>query len=176
MPNPDSINSDTIPHVDFVLPGWTAPSACHKCLLSLMSAYSHHWNSRNLEHPWYEPWAQILQALVEDLPSLAVAPQSYLWYYHNPRPGDHCIEYPPTQDADDWLEAGNTTLDSIRSIHVGHHRNKYQLVDFTITHKVSRNHWIPISPTAPPAHPQNYQFHLSPTVEYMGIPVLCKLK
>ncbi|KAF8129852.1 hypothetical protein EV363DRAFT_1432375 [Boletus edulis] len=170
MPNiPDT------PHVDFVLPGWaTTPLARHTCLLSLASAYSRIWNPRNLEYPWYEPWAQILQALVADLPPLAVAPQLYLWYYRRPKPGDHLFQ--PPQDEDDWLEEGDTTLDSIKSLHVGSNRNKYQLVDFAITRKVSRTRPPPVHRAIPPAHTPDDQFYLSRKVAYTGIPVLCELK
>lgn len=169
MPNP---NPDT-PHVDFALPGWViTPPARLTCLLSLATAYSRKWNPRNLEHPWYEPWARILQALVADLPSLAVAPQSYLWYYRHSRPGDHHIEPPFARDEDDWLEEADTTLDSIGSIHVAPRRNKYQLVDFAITRKVSRDR----PPTLRPAYTPEAQFYVSRKVEYMGIPVLCELK
>ncbi|KAF8435455.1 hypothetical protein L210DRAFT_3506274 [Boletus edulis BED1] len=169
MPNH---NPDT-PHADFALPGWvTTPLARHTCLLSLASAYSRKWNPRNLEYPWYEPWVQILQALVADLPPLAVAPQLYLWYYRHPNPRDHRIQ-PPAQDEGDWYEEGNTTLDSIESIHVGSRRNKYQLVDLAITRKVSR---IRPAPTVPLTHAPDDQFYLSRKVDYMGIPVLCELK
>lgn len=158
------------PHVDFVLPGWTTtPSARRACLLSLASAYSRLWNPRNLEYPRYEPWALILQSLVADLPPLAVAPQSYLWYYRPPEPGDYHIE--PPQDDDSWLEDSSSTTDSTNSIHVGSRRSEYQLVDFAITRKVSRGR-------VPPAYTTDSQlkFRLSPRVDYIGIPVLCELK
>ena len=54
----------------FHLPGLNHPLAEHKCLLSLLSAYSRHWNPCNLEYQWYEPWGYILVALMAKHPSL----------------------------------------------------------------------------------------------------------
>ncbi|KAG6372458.1 hypothetical protein JVT61DRAFT_7557 [Boletus reticuloceps] len=102
----------------------------------------------------------------------SMAPQLYLWYYRHPNSRDHRI-HPPTHYEDDWLEEGNTTLDSIQSIHVGSRRNKYQLVDLAITRKVSRTR---PAPTVPLTHAPDDQFYLSRKVDYMGIPVLCELK
>jgi hypothetical protein len=157
------------PHDDFVLPGWaTTPLIRTKCLLSLASAHSRKVNPRNLGYPWYEPWVQILQGLVADIPELAVAPQSYLWYYRCPRPGDHQIEPPSARTEDD---GDDMLVDSIESIRVGSRHSRYQLVDLAITRKVLRNQPAAVYP--PQARDR---FDLSQSVDYMGIPVLCELK
>ena len=93
-----------------------------------------------------------------------------------PRPGDHRIPQPGPSagDEDGGVDEGGAMLlaDLIKSISVGNHRSKYQLVDFTLTRKVLSN---PPAGMVYPPQPRD-QFDSSQGLEYVGIPVLCELK
>ena len=93
-----------------------------------------------------------------------------------PRPGDHHIPRPRPSagDEDGGVDKGGATLlaDSIKSISVGNRHSKYQLVDFTLTHKVLSN---PPAGMVYPPQPRD-QFDSSQSLEYVGILVLCELK
>jgi len=141
-----------------------------KCLLSLLAAYSRQWNPRNLEAPWYEPWTQIFADLVAEEVSLSVAPQTYLWYdlayqgsQSHTAPSPHHFLSPEDED---FADAGNITLASIRTISVPSHRNRCRIPDLAITHK------IPFLP------PQSVSQCLHPTwgIRYLGFPLLAELK
>lgn len=157
----------------FRLPGFDLhPLAERKCHLSLLAAYSRQWNPRNLEFPWYEPWAQIMAALVAEHPSLSVAPQSYLWYDSSPH-AQNSTSVPrhlmstEDEELDEIVDSiGNMTLDSIRSISIPSYRNRARIPDLAITRKVS----------FPRPDNTSCLSQLSRKVTYVGYPLLVELK
>ncbi|KAN0082901.1 hypothetical protein V8E55_008696 [Tylopilus felleus] len=159
---------------DFRLPGYTLhPLAERKCLLSLLAAYSKQWNPRNLEHPWYEPWGQILAALVAEHPAFSVAPQPYLWYdaslsfQPHTTPGPDYLMSTNDEELDDPVDGvGNDTLDSICTQSVSSHNDRTRIPDFAITRKVS----------FPRPENTSHFSHLSRRVTYVGFPLLAELK
>ncbi|KAG1720479.1 hypothetical protein EDB19DRAFT_1964633 [Suillus lakei] len=65
----------------WILPGQVInPVMKDKAILETSLTYSHTFNSRNIEFPWYALWAQTLSDLVADIPNLIVAPQFPVWF------------------------------------------------------------------------------------------------
>ena len=148
---------------DFRLPGHTLhPLAERKCSLSLLAAYSKQWNPRNLEHPWYEPWGQILAALVAEHSAFSVAPQPYLWYdaslssQPHTTPGPDYLMSTNGEELDDPVDGvGNDTLDSICTLSVS---STIIIPAFLILRSLAKSHshdqrTPATSPTSPEGSP-----------------------
>ncbi|KAF8133433.1 hypothetical protein EV363DRAFT_1448928 [Boletus edulis] len=129
----------------FPLPGHELNEVAeHKCLLSMLAAYSRQWNSQNLEVPWYDPWTQVFADLVARHTSLSTAPHPYLWYKvgdqqpaHTIPSAQHLLSTKDEQLDELQDDIGNIILSSIKSISMLHHSNHCRIPDITIMCKGS---------------------------------------